>query len=116
MLVYRVETKKFGWGPYCYNGYDGPKLRQPKIDTGSRSNRPMAYDDGIGRYPDDHRFGFLSPKLLKKWFLSKDRKELKKSGFVCNVYRVPKKDVVIGRKQLVFDKKKIKFIRKSRAI
>jgi hypothetical protein len=76
----------------------------------------MPYADGIKEQLEYGRFGFESLEKLKKWFPKKDRRLLKKSDFEVVVYRVKKKHVRLGGKQVVFDYRSAKPVRKSRVL
>lgn len=120
MLVYRIESKKFGWGPYCRYWSDESRSVKLVVPDLASDRNPTPWTDGIkktGLYNNEtYRHGFIDTKKLRAWFVGKERRALKKAGYVCNVYRIPKKHVLEGKKQVVFPVKEAKFVKKSRVL
>lgn len=107
MIVYRLEHKTSGDGPYRHD-YD---RSWRKGDHAFLKRTPIPQLDilewefielGVAKY----RFGFKSLKQLSKWFLKTELKELKKRGFVIRKYEVDKEHVLFGSKQVAFLKRK----------
>ena len=104
--VYRIEHHTSGNGPYVVdflwedswhcadNGHPAPKL------------------DGLESFPKSYSFGFESHKQLREWFSWSERARLARHGYVISVYSVSSRMIRKGSKQLVFNKKKAKFINK----
>lgn len=101
MYVYRVETLD-GCGPY--NGSKDVKF--PSLGV----LHPGPRQDGIRDFDSCvHHFGFASIEDFQNWFgLRFIRRNLFKAGFVLNKYRIRKEYVVVGGRQVAFEKKKAK--------
>lgn len=115
MLVYRIECEKYH-GPY--KRPNGVQCETYGISGWASKRQPLPASDFSGdkKYPENHRYGFRDLRQLRNWFLKEEREALGKNGFVCRVYKVPKKRVVMGKKQLVFSADHAKFVRESRTI
>lgn len=120
MLVYRVEHKEYGCGPYTIrehinnDWYDKEYDEHPLAKIANRHNSkptvwPGPMRDNITFHADweNHHFGFSSIWRLKIWFAG-FLKLMKRYDFVIAVYNVPNKYVEYGDsdKQIVFDKSK----------
>lgn len=107
--VYRIEHQDIKYddlvrvGPYGASGHFDSS-QWTKREHNSRTGHPTPWSDGI-EVPDsesesDYFCGFPTLKKLMKWFDEKERKNLKKLGFVVAVYDAAK--VRKGEKQCVF--------------
>ena len=106
MRVYRVENWS-GRGPY-----NGKGCYKAGYDTACSDRHPMPYSDGIPYWDDTDRFGFKTKKALQKWFNKKMRRDLAKHKYRISIFEVPKENVVLGRKQLVFKRRRAKRVKK----
>lgn len=108
MIVYRVEHKKDGNGPYVERddvSLDSALNYFMKVTT--KPNRhPLPYYDGIctDKVTQEHFCGFESEEALKAWFSEKWLKFLYSYDFTVYQYKVLKKKVLFGKKQLMFKK------------
>lgn len=105
MLVYRIEND-IGRGPYRkeHNG-DGKdcNVNLEKISTWESKNHPIPWDDGIRMNTDTDVCGFQSLNQLLSWFhIDNYVEKLEKDNFFISIYKVKKKFVKIGRKQVCF--------------
>ena len=103
--VYRVEHYTSGDGPYgadpswqdswhcADNGHPAPKF------------------DGLEWFPLSYFFGFESYEQLLEWFSWSERECLSHHDYVISVYSVSSRMIRKGGKQIVFNKKKAKFIK-----
>lgn len=98
MVIYRVEGKN-GNGPYMFPGYI-PTVMDDEL------KHPLPRDDGIDmdKLTVFHFFGFVSLSALLNWFDSDIREQLRTSEFNIVVYDVPDIRVLIGNRQVVFDR------------
>lgn len=104
MLIYRIEHKDHGEGPYK-NGNFGKKLCN---DHFNKNSHPCFEEDGINQHP---KFigvqvaGFDSEKKMVAWFKGYG-KRLKRNGYKIFIYKVDKSDVIFGKsgRQLAFIK------------
>jgi hypothetical protein len=102
MIVYRIEHKEYGWGPYK-DGSLGKKLCDSHFNE---DKHPCFAEDGITRNPDfsgRHVAGFDSEEKVVAWFEGYG-KHLKRNGYKIAVYNVDDADVIFGKsgKQLAF--------------
>lgn len=74
--------------------------------------RPMPQDDGISpsRIRKYHLFGFISPEDLQRWFFAADQALGNILGGRIHVYEVAKSHLILGGRQLIFDKRKARLI------
>lgn len=108
MLVYRIENG-LGEGPYCSNSKISLKLSNYHIGL---DRAPSPESDGIKGFnpfngpviDTDYIFGFESIESLKSWFIKPERYGLAGEGYVCTLYEVDEKNVIFGKKQLVYNK------------
>jgi len=97
MIIYRVEGRN-GNGPYMFPGYI-----QTMVDG---LKHPLPRDDGIDmdKITAFHIFGFASLTALLNWFDLDTRKHLRQCYFSILVYEVPDTRVLVGNRQVVFDR------------
>lgn len=104
MLVYRVEGKN-GNGPYVFPGflYGSPE---------DLDRHPLPENDGIdkGKMTEFHYFAFSNLQSLEDWFDPKARQYLRDKDFTVKVYDVPKQHVMVGKRQVVFDRDHSKLV------
>lgn len=99
MFVYRVETLD-GQGPYQGTRNDFiPHVRGIDLRKHPIPMEDMPTDGPPWR---PYRFGFKSKAQLRAWFNRLDRKLVASKGFYVRKYKVPKKWVSKGGKQVVF--------------
>lgn len=106
MKIYRLETP-LGLGPYSLGIVH--KHRRSMGPPGTEMNRcPLPYDDipklwkrGRGPYPNEI-FGFVSMKSLWAWFGDCLEPMMTHDTVRVVIYKVPKKYVVKGKKQVLF--------------
>lgn len=105
MLIFRIEDKN-GNGPYSssWNYYRS-------IQKLNGTNQPSPYYECIKFKCEQHKFGFIDLNQYQEWFNEKWRFKFKKHNFRLNVYKVFKKDVLFGKRQIAFDFNKAKFIK-----
>ena len=107
--VYRIEHKDIEYndlvrvGPYGASGHFD-SCQWTKRDHIPRTGHPSPWADGI-EVPDnenesDYFCGFPTLKKLMEWFDTKERRNLKKLGFVIAIYEPAK--VRCGEHQVVF--------------
>ena len=102
MLVYRIENKR-GQGPYCSNHKYQDWLCDRHSDI---EKHPSPVEDGIYEWTKSHKCGFSSLKKLKAWFNTEELKALYAAKFDIVRYEVDKKDVLVGQKQVMFNRRK----------
>lgn len=105
MLVWRIEHKDTGLGPYrspdaidAYTIFDNPYLHS------DQNVWPAGYMD-LGRYAEEEEFcGFPSKEAIFNWFTKEQVKTLIQYNYRIKVYRP--KEYVIGKsnKQVFFHK------------
>lgn len=107
MIVYRVEKR--GKGPYTSNA-----IRNLGYTPANTMKHPIPEDDGINFKPwSDEHCGFKSIEDLQAWFdCPTMREKLHNVKFYVVVMRVADKHVKIGRKQIVFNRKRARIINK----
>lgn len=101
--VYRVEHYTSGDGPYNALGWEDS---WHCADNG----HPAPKFDGLESFPPSYFFGFESHKQLCEWFSRSERACLSRNGYVISVYSVSSRMIRKGGKQIVFNKKRAKFI------
>lgn len=98
MIIYRVEHKIYGMGPYSSIRLPA-RLKYALQDLWDRKNRAF-YDSAAGYdacpYPTDvkrgYYFAFKNIASLKAWFDHADMlHELQKLDFICRIYEVNEK-------------------------
>ena len=105
MLIYRIENKR-GQGPYCSKHKD-QYLRCWLCDRHSDIEKhPSPDEDGIYEWKRVHKCGFSSLRKLKAWFNKEELKALYEAKFDIVRYEVDKKDVLVGQKQVMFNRRK----------
>jgi hypothetical protein len=107
MLVYRIEHRITGLGPYwgakvkgllTYRHACAQHRPTPIVDSkiGNVWNR-LDYDE-----QESYKFGFDSIKKLDKWFCLSNQKELHNYGYVVKVYEVDEKHTCTSKYQTIF--------------
>lgn len=107
--VYRVEEKDTGDGPYtvsfswqtrehCYPDHPPPQ-EEPKI---LRWMEKRGFSDMWGCI--DYHCGFESIEKLRQWFSLAELENLQERDFVIRAYYAPLDLIVIGDKQVIFNK------------
>lgn len=102
MLVYRVEDSE-GRGPYRKRA--GYVHEWSKDENGHNDyNHPSPYQDGLPGMWDMESYicGFKSKAQLKAWFSEEELSNLEALGFSIKTFEVPKSDVKVGGKQVIF--------------
>jgi hypothetical protein len=102
MIVYRVENKR-GEGPYTRRRKVSDWLCDRHVDI---EKHPSLVEDGIYEWKRAHKCGFSSLKKLKAWFDKEELKALYEAKFDIVRYEVDKKDVLVGKKQVMFNRRK----------
>jgi len=112
MIVYRIEHKKDGLGPYAFRSENEylNKILDALGDGTSTNRHPLpCYDEmNADRITTSHFFGFETKEALNDWFSNKWIKFLYSNDFRVYQYKVLKKKVLFGRKQVAFIKKDVK--------
>lgn len=109
--VYRVQNSR-GIGPYHSFGNSealGERLEIHRTYTGADDPWPSPWEDGVLTSRtgfDAYFFGFASMRDLRAWFSLRERKLLEDAGFHITVFRVPRKYVIVGGKQVAFQRDK----------
>lgn len=103
--VYRVEHYDSGKGPYSadFNWTD--------CWHDAENGHPVPRLDGLESFPQSYCFGFETHEQLREWFSWSERARLGHNGYVISVYSVSSRMIRKGSKQIVFNKKKAKFIK-----
>lgn len=107
--VYRVVHKDTNEGPYRGSISGHPRVRSYGGLTGKPDAHPTPWCENI-KLDGSDVCGFRSIKQFKKWFLKEDRKHLVIKGFVLRKFKIEKKFVKYGDKQVVFRKSKARKI------
>ncbi|MHC4371273.1 MAG: hypothetical protein ACYSW8_26975 [Planctomycetota bacterium] len=108
--VYRVEHIAYRHGPYNSSRTlfknDGCRQLAHKLGTEFDwdHNPPPPYD-GIKDHGDDHYCGFASLDDLFIWF-NRWLEDLQENDYHVTVFEVEDEDVLKGRKQVMFRRKK----------
>ena len=105
MLVYRVEHREYGQGPYrdhdythWHHSYSLDGHPDPERDFPTKAWRDKA-----------NKFGFSSLQQLRDWFTATELYRMREAGFHVVVYDVPAADVIIGGSQVAFPGKRISY-------
>lgn len=116
MLVYRIEHKKDGIGPYrSYEGGGFVRRMKDEHNDSVYHKSPGCEFNTIGKsffMEDDMYCGFSSIKHLKIWFKG-FRAAMRKNNYVLKIYNVPSLNVVkVGNEtgQVIFYKDKSKLV------
>lgn len=104
MIVYRVETKREGRGPFCLGALMSMMLYEPGNDW----SWPMPWEDGLESYPRGYRYGFHDWAHARSWFGHNEvirhmRESNHADKLVLRVFDINRKHVVSGKSQCVFD-------------
>ena len=102
--VYRVEHCTSGCGPYAEYGW------QDSWHCAGNGH-PVPKLDGLESFPRSYSFGFETHEQLRKWFSRSELARLGRNDYVISVYSVSSRMIRKGSKQIVFNKKKAKFIK-----
>lgn len=113
MIVYRIEYKNTGEGPYNANGISWNDWGKRSHDNPKRTPCPKQ-DFNIDDYSTfdkskKYLCAFQSIKQLKQWFNQSEIKRMERLG--CQVYKIKidgRSKIIKGKKQLAFNKKYIK--------
>ena len=105
MLIYRIENKR-GQGPYCSKHKDQALRNWLCSRHFDAEKHPAPDDDGIDDWTRSHKCGFSSLKKLKAWFNTEELNVLYEAKFDIVKYEVDKKDVLVGKKQVMFNRRK----------
>lgn len=107
MIVYRVERRSDGAGPYRAGSSGGLATLSgestdlhPSPWSEAEMCTPLSCED----WPRDSLFGFTSEKQARDWFgdpFVVD--EMEEKGFAVGIYMAERTSVWQGRKQCVFD-------------
>lgn len=122
MLVYRVQHRENGYGPYSHLRFDnqprcwvaGKKITRHHNTSGEH---PSVKEDvpGLCHWFEpmpDHLFcGFRSQSELLHWFRGHENR-LVWAGYIVAAYDVDISHVKFGSKQLVFDMSKAKLVKR----
>ena len=96
ILVFRLETKDKGYGPWCDYG-------SHRTDRWSNMGRimPSPNEDGIySFFADEYRHGCIGITQLKEWFA--EFVEDLQSRFCIRMYQVPDTRYRVGGHQVIF--------------
>ncbi len=108
MIVFRVESKKSGEGPYnCEVQGAGYKLSGSLVGS-PNSHTPIPRHDWIELLGQEFYFGFSSISQMKSWFRNALNHEELASMFNVSIYTTD--SFVVGKTQLCFDITKAKRI------
>jgi hypothetical protein len=119
VTVYRVENAG-GFGPYCKmdsdtvlhhnfaNGHPSPIRTEEPFDPNvyMKQGHPGVNESIMF-------FGFESLKKLGEWFTAEEILKLAHEGFYVCSYRVKRRNVIYGRKQLCFVKCRAKHFKRE---
>lgn len=107
MIIYRVEHKDTGLGPYNHSWDEENAELEDKLQTEhSNLSHPSMYEDfDIDMISRDHYFGFPSLTSLAEWFEGGWIGILIECGFIIREYNVD--NVLMGKsgRQVMFKKK-----------
>lgn len=119
MYVWRIETED-GVGAYRVDRWlvdqdEWPSFMRLEYNRprGKRDPHPAPREDGLGYGMVEEEFcGFKSAKALMRWFYRAqlDGRRLEAMGLRVTVWRVKRKHVRLGHRQLVFRRRKAKRI------
>jgi len=104
MILWRVQHKKTGHGPYRHwMAEEAPELIHEMIQHHNRDPKchPSPYNDGITEYADNMRCAFVSEADLREWFKGHLR-DLANHGFVMAIVSVPYDNIRFGRIQAAY--------------
>ena len=108
MLVYRVEHRETGYGPYDVHNPSATEYRTVLCSDHNDSEHPGYWRDKLLPFEDvlndECRCACASIPLLKQWF-GRWINTLDNSGFICVVYDVDDNHMKHGesKRQLIFD-------------
>lgn len=88
-IVYRVEKRATGTGPYRRTSINALRTMQDSHQRDS-DRRPAPHPSG---FKDGDLFGFGSQRALRRWFLKAERLLLEECQFVVRKYEVPEEYV-----------------------
>ena len=116
MLVYRVEHKKDGMGPY--RSYEGGsfvrKMKDKHNDSDYHKTPNSEFHRNKSFYMEEDMYcGFNSIKSLKIWFKG-FRAAMRKNKYVLKVYKAPSKNILcVGSEtgQVVFYRDECKLLK-----
>jgi len=100
MYVYRIEHEKFKIGPYCCGALNSISKGWFRYWLADKCPDPR--QDGLGEMSYSEFSGFASKKHLCNWFRLRDIFKLRKRGFRVYKFKVDKKLVRKGSKQVCF--------------
>ncbi len=113
MLVIRIEDKE-NYGPWSSDS--GSYVAFKNSDTNHHNDNekcPGTYKDGISFKDEDsghYSHAVSSLDLYQDWFTEDNRKALQKAKFKTSIYKVPKKYIIFGKRQVVFKREKSKLV------
>lgn len=97
-IVYRVEHKRTGDGPWTHYGWSGFR----SYDGHTPGDLPPPCEDGLGWPSSCEHCACASVSKLKRWFHDPHLRDLEEGGFVVRRYRVPRNMIRRGRHQVLF--------------
>lgn len=104
-IVLRVERDERGMYTSCLWGDVGA--------IGDGNDHPAPWNDGLGVWPDDHRFGFQSKRLFLQWVYNPTwRRDMTAYGGELCVYVVDKQAVRLGGSQCTFSHEEAELVQK----
>ena len=107
MLVYRIEHRETGIGPY-HSSQKQPGLRQWNKEY---ETMPPPWSDGIKKITDYHRFAHPDLTVIQTHYRKRIIKWLDKKGYLLVTYKLYK-DYIVSKsgKQVVFNIKHAEII------
>lgn len=97
MLVYRIEHKETGTGPFRSEGMDNvASLWGQAYWDASDSMHPIPLDDGLKDFVGTHVFGLPTFDMVFHWF-ERIWNRLRFRDFVLRVYDVNESDSMVGK-------------------
>jgi len=104
MIVFRIEHNESGDGPY-FHGFKDKYGRDLMGDfMFNLKLHPRPIDEGIDFKKGIHYSGFKDIKSLRKWFSPILKQIMDDGNYSIVVYKVPLENVLIGKKQIAFER------------
>lgn len=95
MNIYRIEHKEKKLGPYQGWAELSSRYWMPEI-------APDPRQDGLGQMHWKERSGFVSIRQMVQWFRIRDIFRMRREGFRVYKFKVSKRVVRVGGKQVCF--------------
>ena len=105
MLVFRVEHKISGTGPYLHSDPENDYVNIMGLERAMNPFYGKMHPDPDYQVPSSHYFGFASAEDLCFWFnVPMSVRELDSLGFEVRTYYITDDKVKVLPKQLAFEK------------